>query len=363
MNAKSRYVFVDSHDYTTAEGTGETRFDVQLSDPIVGAHSVRVNSFSMKHELWNVRAPNNWFWFGRLTHDTPAAWGTMPTNIVNDTRKITIRPGHYTLPELVTEINAEITKEWTVIAPIALIQIQPRVHSLKDVLKYKLVVTEQAAYTSASMQTYLWLAYPAEQDFKNSVLFRLGLGQQQIIRMTNREDYEFYGTNARVGNYGHMGLLSSPYNETLCFFTDSNHVSMEYNANNAGTETQPHVFLKSSLATSSTQRSKRIPSTGHVTTVREDILARIPTNGNVLSYIHYTPPYRDYFNVPVNSGTPVTSFSLTLADDNDKVFAVNEHTGFQLMLEFKITEEHGQDMELAKINQKLAFLSRHNPLH
>lgn len=336
------YVHIDSSRRQPHES--DSSINVQLSEPIQRARSVRMVSCSVPNEFFNVTLDNREMEFLIYPYDggvvQPGDAGMVSINIALDV-------GLYKIPDLIPKINdalaaytdaerlnVEMSFEWDPTTQRVLFEATPAVSGTPA----RLVV----------------MVHPKDHTFFNSVPYRLGFGRFQVcpydrnVLATDVRDGQTFTRNFK----GQLVLL-----DLQEFFVLNTDQITQVSANYIGFETHPFLFIRSDeLVRHSLENWQNLD--GSTTSKRNSVLAKIPINVNMYSWVHFTGA--EYTFAHRLDGRTIHNFDLTLTNHIGGVFTAGQFKDWQCTLEFE-TVDNAEQVNVAAISalSNKAYNMRH----
>jgi hypothetical protein len=348
------YVYVDSKDRKYHEEKSE--ITVTMSQPILHAKSVKVVSFSVPNEFYNVIDGNNSF---------SARVYNVNNNTKSAIKNYVLGAGLYSLIDMVTALNAlfqadKLTEGGT-----------------NTTLTLNLLASGKVSLNivgdGVNTHKRAILYYPRNGQFQNSIAHRLGFSRSQVF-----DDPDIDGANLLVGNGVSPPVVTVNYTNSkgittstpesswtgaLIWVSSTTDTNLNTKTGNfIGYESRcPHLFLKSDLVKDfhSTYRDN---GTDQVMTKQENILQKIQNDTNIYSYLHFRGN-TDAFVHEISGSKPITHFNLSLTDDHGNLLEDNSFRNFSCVLLFE-THENIQTMrmneQVIEQSQRSIFLANHN---
>ena len=337
------YVMVDSSKQRHFLGErGESRIQVNLNNPILNATSVRVADFSVPNEMYNVR-------FGENTFTLMLYTLSGVNSMVKQT--YTIQPGLYTIGELVSACNEQITG-----TPIATLTV-----TFELLANNKVSVQ---AISTGTQQRRLIMYVNGTYTFHNCIFHRLGFNRNQVFLSSNRLAASDFKNNSFTLWNGVDGTING-VTETAWTSDNRNPLIWRTNTpgethvgNNIGFEAYSHLLLKSDLVSNDFQ-SIHMNEEGHTLTTNENILQKINTTVSHYNFLHLDSNSGSVL-VHQLSGKPIHRFMIELTDDVGKGFGTHESKEFNVILRFDTVDPDTRASEQNALeNQKRLFAALH----
>lgn len=348
------YVFVDSKDRKYHEN--QSLITVTLSEPILHPKSVRLSSFSVPNEFYNVIDGNTSF---------SARVYNVNTNNKSNIKNYVLGAGLFSLTEMIEGLNA-------------LFLADPIVEGGSNTtLTLTLLANGRVSLNivgdGVNTHKRAILYYPRNGQFQNSIAHRLGFGRSQVF-----DDADLDGANLLTGdgssppnvtvNYSNSkGVVTSTpesaWTGALIWTSSTTNVALNTKTGNfIGYESRcPHLFLKCDLV-KDFHMTYRDNGTDQVFTKQDNILQKIQNNVNIYSYLHFNS-MTEAFVHELSGAKPITHFTLSLTDDHGNLLEENSFRNFTAVLLFE-THDNLNTMrmneQVIEANQKSIFLSNHN---
>jgi hypothetical protein len=372
------YVFIDSADTHSTNDSGSS-VDIKLTRPINNATSVEVVSATMKNDFFNVREGENAFGIMFKAQDDD---GTPTPNIlslyelVNVTAMINpmddshliqdalshhinngdygtilpiyVTPGVYTIDTLCDRLTTLITADQfhPALNPGTTAAGNGLIFTTMADQGYKTVVSRafDASFDVGSKDIAIQLVTYASnaREYRNSILDRMGFQYaEQAIPMEYAKqmlDIPMIDDNsAMISTVGLVGAKA-------------------YHENHS------HMFLTSNLVNGDIQRTYTTNTPGGLGYTRQsEILQVIQVDANMYNYIHFQSNGHNALKHMIHTGRSISTFNLTLTDENGRKFEDGTHHPFQVVIRFEVADSEGDKLSHAIIekNRASAFKSRH----
>ncbi len=349
------YVYVDSKDRKYHEN--KSSMLVNLSEPIMHPKSVRVVSFSVPNEFYNVIDGNTSF---------SARVYNVNTNNKSPIKNYVLGAGLYSLTEMITALNALFQTDKIVEGG------SNTTLTLTLLANGKVSLNIVGDGTNTHKRAILY--YPRDGQFQNSIAHRLGFGRFQVF-----DDADVDGANLLVGNGASPPVVSVNYTNSkgittttpetswtgaLIWTSSTTDATLNTRTGNfIGYESRcPHLFLKSDLV-NDFHTTYRDSGTDQVMTKQDSILQKIQNNVNIYSYLHYRSSMTEAFVHELSGAKPITHFTVSLTDDHGNLLEENSFRNFTAVLLFE-THENLATMRMneqtIEANQRSIFLANHN---
>ena len=339
------YVMVDSSQQRNHLGEkGQSKIKVDLNHAIVNPISVKVASFSVPNEMYNVKSGQNTF--SMMLY-------TLSTNSY-ETKTYEIAPGLYKISELVDACNLQMTgSPFSVLTP-----------------QFALLASNKVSLTASStgVQVRRLMLYGPIRKFNNSIFHRLGFNRNQVLLSNNSLARANYNNTPGVDNLwsyvSSVGYIDG-IDETVWRADTSNAIYWKtegvgetHTGMNIGFESYQHLYLKSDLVNGDFQ-SIHMDDKGLTMTTNEQILQKIDINVSHYNYLHL----ENTTNVMQHklSAKTINSFTIELTDDQGLIFDTHESKAFNVILQFETADTNNNINEINALeNQKLLFKALHN---
>ena len=349
------YVYVDSKDRKYHEDKSEIL--VNLSKPIMHPKSVRLVSFSVPNEFYNVIDGNTSF---------SARVYNVNNNTKSAIKNYVLAAGLYSLVDMITALNAlfqsdKITEGGT-----------------NTTLTLNLLASGKVSLNivgdGVNTHKRAILYYPRDNQFNNSIVHRLGFSRSQVF-----DDPDIDGANLLVGNGVSPPIVTVNYTNSkgvttstpetswtgaLIWVSSTTDTNLNTKTGNfIGYESRcPHLFLKSDLV-KDFQATYRDNGTDQVMTKQDHILQKIQNNVNIYSYLHYRSSLTEAFIHELSGAKPITHFTVSLTDNNGNLLEDNSFRNFSCVLLFE-THENVATMrmneQVIEQSQRSIFSANHN---
>jgi hypothetical protein len=353
-----KYLLIDSQaaDQTTLTSPYNPRLDIRLDHPIENAISVQLMSFSSPNDNYNVRAGNDRF--------ESMLYNFSPVVPVIEKSSLQIPVGLYTITQLVDALNLASAAN-----PIP--NLTP---------EFRLTASNKVSITCSSTGTGIRRYVLYSSNFHNSIVHRLGFSKSQVFtpEFDSRAQFDFdtpsdgdsmtapgrlFTVGTPSGGAATVLIDGQPENNwhgalgrPLVWKTDG--VGETKVGTNVGFEAYQHLLLKSSLVNQDVESIFK-QSNGIVLSKSDPILQKIETNVSLFSYLHWNAGLVTPF-VHTLSGKIIQSFSLTLTDDANQPFGIDEAKHWSAVLRFETANQNDQvTKENSLRNQELRFKSSH----
>lgn len=313
-----KYVNVDSKELQSRIPDVST-VSVDLgSNELKNVRTLEMTSFSVPNEMYNVRTGYNTITM--LVYET--AINPSPSLERYD---IVIKPGIYSAGQLVATIKNNITNA----SPFA---------TVVPVFTFLSANNRVSVGISDSSLTKRMVLYCKGDEFKNSMLHRMGFSHEQVFL-----SYDFplakddHTNNTHTLIYESSGVFINGVDESVWKSVSTNPLVLSDGDDFSGEHTwfnmYEHVILKSSLVPGNVidlvKRDEGIlAETG-------DILQIIDTHVPMYNNIQYSTNENHHMRHAL-PGSTVRLFSLTLADDAGRAFMSNETKAWSCVLKFGI---------------------------
>lgn len=335
------YVCVDSRHCSYHDSQKGSEMSVNLSSPLLHAKSVRMVGFSQANEYWNVITGANTLTFKayRLSDN------------VSETLPITVPPGLYSMTALVDVLNDLVPS--------------PAFFGIDIVFTYlasgKVSIT---ATSTTSPAKRMILYHPRSRDFYNSIAYRLGFAREQVSD-SNANNLIQGPLGSATINYKGVSVLEAEWDETAFFaiWKTSSSISDDQirTGNFIGFESRcPTLYVHSDLVrdfhTTIHDEANDMPLT-----TQQNVLQQIDVNVNIHSYLHYRSSLTEAF-VHSLSGQPITSFKISLRDDQHRLFEPRSYKPWSVILVFETVDDEAAiriNEQVISDNQKRRFLAEH----
>jgi len=331
------YVSIDSRHSQYHETASEMQ--VNLSAPILHAKSVRLVGFSQANEYYNVTTGSNTLIFKayRLTDN------------VTDPLTITVPPGLYSISDLITAITNQTPTFFSITLSFA------------QLASGKVTITATSATSPAKRMI---LFHPRSKDFYNSLPYRLGFAREQVS--DSFANNLIQGPTGSVTiNYKGVTTPEADWDETALFaiWRPSSAVAADQvrTGNFIGFESRcPNVYIHSDLV-------RDFHTTMHdevndmQLTSQQPVLQKIDVNVGIYSYIHYRSSLTEAFTHSL-SGQAITSFKISLRDDQHQLFTARTYKPWSCILVFETVDDQAAiriNEQVISDNQRRQFLAEH----
>ena len=333
------YVSIDSRHSQYHEGSSE--MTVNLSAPILHAKSVRMVGFSQANEFWNIVTGAN----------TLILKAYRLTDNVTDSLTITVPPGLYSISDLVDTINNSLSS--------------PAFFSIDLVFAYlangKVSITATSA-TSPAKRMILY--HPRSKDFYNSVAYRLGFAREQVSDSFANNLIQGPSGSVTI-NYKGVVVPEADWDETALFsiWRPSSSIAADQvrTGNFIGFESRcPTLYVHSDLVRDFHTTIHDEANDMQLTT-QQNVLQKVDVNVGIYSYLHYRSSLTEAF-VHSLSGQPITSFKISLRDDQHQLFEPRSYKPWSVILVFETVDDEAAiriNEQVISDNQRRRFLAEH----
>ena len=331
------YLSIDSRHSKYHETASE--MTVNLSAPILHAKSVRLVAFSQANEYYNVYTGSNTITFK----------GYRLTDNVTDTLTITVPPGLYSITDLVTEINNQTPTLFSISLSFA------------HLASGKVAITATSASSPAKRMT---LFAPRSKDFYSSLAYRLGFAREQVT--DSFANNLIQGPTGSVTiNYKGVTVPEADWDETALFaiWRPSSTVATDQvrTGNFIGFESRcPNVYIHSDLVRDFHTTLHDEANDMQLTT-QQNVLQKVDIDVGIYSYVHYRSSLTEAFTHSL-SGQTITSFKISLRDDQHQLFEARTYKPWSCVLVFETVDDAAAiriNEQVISDNQRRMFLAEH----
>ena len=331
------YLAIDSRHAKYHETASE--MTVNLSAPILHAKSVRLVGFSQANEFYNVYVGSNTLIFK----------GFRLTDNVTDPFTITVPPGLYSIANLITEINNQTPTFFGINLSFA------------HLASGKVTITATSATSPAKRMI---LFHPRSKDFYNSLGYRLGFAREQVS--DSYANNLIQGpTGAPIINYKGIATPEADWDETALFaiWRPSSTVAADQvrTGNFIGFESRcPNLYIHSDLVRDFHTTIHDEANDMQLTT-QQNVLQKIDINVGIYSYISYRSSLTEAFTHSL-SGQTITSFKISLRDDQHQLFEAKTYKPWSCVLVFETVDDAAAiriNEQVISDNQRRRFLAEH----
>jgi len=331
------YVSIDSRHSQYHETASE--MTVNLSAPILHAKSVRLVGFSQANEYYNVVTGSNTLIFK----------GYRLTDNVTDSITITVEPGLYSITDLVAAINAQTPTFFSISLSFA------------QLASGKVTIT---ATSASSPGKRMILFHPRSKDFYNSLAYRLGFAREQVS--DSFANNLIQGPTGSVTiNYKGVSTPEASWDETALFAiwrpSSSTAADQVRTGNFIGFESRcPNVYIHSDLVRDF-HTTMHDEANDMQLTSQQNVLQKIDINVGIYSYLHYRSSLTEAF-VHSLSGQAITSFKISLRDDQHQLFTAKTYKPWSCILVFETVDDEAAiriNEQIISDNQRRRFLAEH----
>jgi hypothetical protein len=328
------YLSIDSRHAQYHETASE--MTVHLSAPILHAKSVRLVSFSQANEYYNIYSGANTLTFKayRLTDN------------VSETLTITVPPGLYSISDLVTFINNQTPTFFSISLSFA------------QLAGGKVTITATSATSPAKRMI---LFHPR---FYNSLAYRLGFAREQVSDSFANNLIQGPTGSATI-NYKGVSTPESEWDETALFaiWNPSSAVAADQvrTSNFIGFESRcPNLYVHSDLVRDF-HTTMHDEANDMLLTSQQNVMQKIDLNVGIYSYVHYRSSLTEAFTHSL-SGQAITSFKISLRDDQHKLFEARTYKPWSCVLVFETVDDEAAiriNEQVISDNQRRRFLAEH----
>jgi hypothetical protein len=268
---------------------------------------------------------------------------------VTDTLTVTVPPGLYSITDLVTEINNQTPTFFSISLSFA------------QLASGKVTITATSASSPAKRMI---LFHPRSKDFYNSLAYRLGFAREQVS--DSFANNLIQGPTGSVTiNYKGVSVPEADWDETALFaiWRPSSAVAADQvrTSNFIGFESRcPNVYIHSDLV-------RDFHTTMHdevndmQLTSQQNVLQKIDLDVGIYSYIHYRSSLTEAFTHSL-SGQTITSFKISLRDDQHQLFDARTYKPWSCVLVFETVDDQAAiriNEQVISDNQRRMFLAEH----
>jgi hypothetical protein len=322
-----RYVQISSEHRKNHELSSS--FNVNVEPPIHNAKSVSVKAFSIPNDFYIVNQYNKILTIYEVY--IPASGGVPE---FADFNTIEIEEGNYTLDQLIELLQEEFNANSFSFNTESKIT-----YTFRRLSDYKISITGNSGSTA---EKYFILHTPLHQREKYiSLWYNLGFMKRTQI---------FYGavkTLSPVYPYLNEEFTYTPCKAIGVTLTEQSRTII---SRHVGYENLPFLLLKSRILSNDMVSTYKNYDTDSVYTHPDHLLLKIPINVSKFSYINYEniggAIEHDLY------GKTISSFDISLLDNNENVLQHDSHQKFVLLLEFETIDEHEQNVK----NQHLQLI-------
>jgi hypothetical protein len=246
--------------------------------------------------------------------------------------------------------------------------------------EFRLTASNKVSITCSSKGTGIRRYVLYSSQFHNSISHRLGFSKSQVFtpEFDSRAQFDFdtLSNGDSMTAPGRLFRVGQPSGGAATVLIDgqpennwhgalgralvwkTNGVGETKTGTNVGFEAYQHLLLKSSLVNQDVESVFK-QSSGIILSRSDPILQKIETNVALYSYLHWNAGLVTPF-VHTLSGKQIQSFSLTLTDDANEPFGIDESKHWSAVLRFETAEQNDQvTKENSMRNQELRFKSSH----
>jgi hypothetical protein len=314
------YIQVDSRHRLNHEQS--SKIHVQLSRPIERPKSVSLQSFGTANEYYNVLDGNNQIQIVSQIYDEQ----------LYKLSTYTLLSGFYTVEEIISELNRQVTDNGGKLNNDSSITFTPSFDS----------VTQKSNFTFVGpSKSRVVVYYPDNDEFDNSVLYRLGYSREQILPNLDQKPFNGRRLDGTILAFlPHKGGVPEYIAENLVGYSIAKplHSDNFITARNNGFETSNFLLLNCSLVNDFQVNSSH---NDHVTTINTNILQRVNISTNRSSWINYESFNSAYEHAL--DGKTISNFWVSMNDQINKEFSKDHFKNFSLCL--KITSHDKEENE------------------